>query len=87
MMHFVTKAMPIDCIDSKWHKLDLKGNQSRKIQIMPLIIYPLGGIYTYILTQTHTRVQTHIQTLTHANVQVHKSGQFQEARQMSGLVA
>ena len=52
MMHFVTMATPIDDIDGKNLKTELKSSrtifkQSYKVKIMPLVIYGLGGIHTH----------------------------------------
>ena len=44
--HFVTRVTPIDDIDGKSHKTELKSNCS-KVKIMPLVIYGLGGGHTH----------------------------------------
>ena len=53
-MHFVARGTPIDDIDGKSYKTELKRKpqlfkQLYKIQITPLVIYGLGGVHTHIL--------------------------------------
>ena len=51
-MHFITRAMPIDDIDSKSHKMELKSSHNYLliflVKIMPLVIYGLRGVQTHI---------------------------------------
>ena len=55
--HFVTRVTPIDDIDVKSHKTELKSSrnystyQSFKVKITPLVIYSLGSGHTH--THTH----------------------------------
>ena len=51
-MHFVTRPMPIDDIDGKSHKLELKAAEIiqpiTQSQIMPLVIlWPHGHTHTH----------------------------------------
>ena len=58
-MHFVTRAVPIDDIDGKSHKTELKSNHnhSTKLKIMPLVIYGLAS------THTQTHIHDHIKAI------------------------
>ena len=62
--HFVTRVTPIDDIDVKSHKTELKSSrnystyQSFKVKITPLVIYSLGSGHTH--THTHTHCQNEV---------------------------
>ena len=46
-MHFVIRATPIDDIDGKGRKMELKNsNQSYKVKTTSLVIYGLRGVHT-----------------------------------------
>ena len=50
-MHFVTSTTPIDDIDGKSHKKEMKSTYKAKIP--PLVIYDLGGVHTHTYTHIH----------------------------------
>ena len=64
---FVTRVTPIDDIDSKCHKMELKSSRNYSTnhlmsKIKPLIIYGLGGEHAHAHTRTHTHTHTHTHT-------------------------
>ena len=57
-MHFIIRATPIEDIDGKSHKMELKSSQSCKAKIMPLVFYGLRGVHTESWRCTHTHTHT-----------------------------
>jgi len=54
---FVTSAMPIDDIDGKCHKTELKSSRNHltnQVKITPLGFYGYGGVHARIDTYTNT---------------------------------
>ena len=74
-MHFITRAMPIDDIDGKSHKTELKSdrlfNQSYKVKITPLVIYGLGDVHTHTHKNIHARMHVCILMVILITIRMH----------------